>query len=76
MIGQVGATAKRILKSGKVTAPQLIAAAKSMGRNGYKDLNQQLLTGASNDYQGRRGSSQHVPYRDPEDISRYKTSKI
>ena len=56
--------------------PQLIAAAKAMGRSGYKDLNQQLLSGAGNDYQGRRGGSQHIPYRDPVDTDRYKTSKI
>lgn len=76
VIGQVGSTAKRILKTSDVTALQLIAAAKAMGRSGYKDLNQQLLSGASNDYQGRRGAKQHEPYRDPEDISRYKTSKL
>lgn len=31
---------------------------------------------ARHDYQGRRSGNQHQPYRDPADISRYKTSKI
>lgn len=31
---------------------------------------------ANSNYQGRRGGSQHVPYRDPDDISAYKRSKI
>lgn len=76
VIGQVGATAKRILADGSVDLDKLIDAAFAMGRSGYKDLNQQLLRGADNDYQGRRRGSQHVPHRDPEDVSRYKTSRI
>lgn len=71
VIGQVGSTAKRILKGSNVTPAQLIAAAKAMGRSGYKDLNQQLLSGAGNDYQGRRGNGQHAVYRNTKNQDDY-----
>lgn len=45
IIKQVGATAKRIISSGQVTPDQLLNAARQMGREGWKDLNVQLLRG-------------------------------
>jgi hypothetical protein len=73
VIKQVGATAKRIISAGDATEEQLLAAARDMGRAGWKDLNLQLLRG--DDQQARMNGGMkpngHQPYRNPEDHSVY-----
>ena len=59
VIGQVGAAAKRILAEKSATPDELITAASAMGRSGFKDLHQQLLRGADNNFQGRRSDVPH-----------------
>ncbi|MFY1686459.1 hypothetical protein [Plantactinospora sp. WMMB782] len=58
LIKQVGATAKRILAQGEVPHDVLINAAREMGRNGWRDLNMQLLRGTdqanSNGYRSQK----------------------
>lgn len=58
---QVGATAKQIISTGKVPPERLLAAAREMGRQGWKDLNLQLLRG---NQPGRmNGGMQSAPTR-------------
>jgi hypothetical protein len=77
VVKQVGAAAKRLLEKDKIPHEELVAAAFQMGERGWKDLNMQLLKGADNNTQPRSGArNQHVPYQDPEDTQRYKTSTL
>lgn len=46
VIKQVGAAAKQIIETGTVPPEDLLNAARVMGRNGWKDLNMQLLRGS------------------------------